>query len=242
MPVAPRMNGNRLIRFAVKVRVTSAAGLESNAGVTEKMALSMSQIDQSENTGSSFGRRAFIFGGAAAASGLIFWGLRRGTVAPAQPLAAGEGPRSVTVVRFSPDGQEIVRTTGPRLILTEDEWRRRLGRDAYWVMRHEDTERPFTGALLHEERRGVFRCAGCDLDLFSSLAKFDSGTGWPSFWQPIAPENIRESPDGSLVEVRTAVSCRLCDGHLGHVFTDGPQPTGLRYCINSVALKFAGLS
>jgi len=183
-------------------------------------------------------RRAFIFGGAAVVSGLAFWGLRRSTVAPALPLAANEGPRSVTVIRFSPDGEEIGRTNGPRVSRTEDEWRRCLGPDAFSVMRLADTERPYSGVLLHESRRGVFRCAGCDLDLFSSQAKFDSGTGWPSFWQPVAPENIRESPDGSLMEVRTAVSCRLCDGHLGHVFTDGPKPTGLRYCINSVALKF----
>ncbi len=188
--------------------------------------------------GEGWSRRAVIFGAAGAVSGLAFWGLRRSTVAAAVPLAADEGPRSVTVLRFSPAGEEIGETTGPRLVRTDEEWRRRLGRDAYWVMRHADTERPYTGALLHEERRGVFQCAGCDLALFSSAAKFDSGTGWPSFWQPIAPQNVVESPDGSLLEVRTAVSCRLCDGHLGHVFTDGPKPTGLRYCMNSVALKF----
>lgn len=186
-------------------------------------------------------RRAFIFGGAAAVSWLAFWGIRRGTVAAARPLTPDEGPRVVTVVRFGPDGKESGRTTGPRLALTDDEWRRRLGRDAYWVMRHADTERAFTGALLEEERRGIFTCAGCDLALFSSAAKFDSGTGWPSFWEPIAHENVVESPDGSLMVVRTAVSCRLCDGHLGHVFTDGPKPTGLRYCMNSVAMKFQPL-
>ncbi len=204
--------------------------------------LGVSSPDPETATGEFLTRRALVFGGAAAVSGLAFWGLRRSTVAPARPLAAGEGPRSVTVVRFSADGQEIGRTTGPRITRSDDEWRRRLGRDAYWVMRHADTERPLTGALLDEERRGVFRCAGCDLDLFSSQAKFDSGTGWPSFWQPIAPENIVESPDGSLMVVRTAVSCRLCDGHLGHVFDDGPKPTGLRYCMNSVALRFVALA
>ncbi len=183
-------------------------------------------------------RRALIVGGAAAVSGVVFWGLRRSTVAAARPLAANEGPRSVTVVRFSADGEEVGRTTGPRVVRTDDEWRRRLSRDAYWVMRHADTERPFTGALLDEHRRGIFTCAGCDLPLFSSAAKFESGTGWPSFWQPIAPENVVEEPDGSAMVVRTAVSCRLCDGHLGHVFTDGPKPTGLRYCMNSVSLKF----
>ena len=183
-------------------------------------------------------RRAFIFGGAAAVSGLAFWGIRRATVAPAQPLAADEGPREVTIARIDSAGQRLGTATLPRLVRSDAEWRRILGSDAYWVMRHADTERPFTGALLHEERAGLFHCAGCDLPLFSSSAKFDSGTGWPSFWEPIAPENVVESPDGSLMVVRTAVSCRLCDGHLGHVFTDGPRPTGLRFCMNSVALRF----
>jgi peptide-methionine (R)-S-oxide reductase len=109
------------------------------------------------------------------------------------------------------------------------------------VTRHEATERPFTGALLNEHERGIFHCVCCDLPLFSSGAKFESGTGWPSFYQPIAEENVAKTVDGSLMEVRTAVSCRLCDAHLGHVFDDGPPPTGLRYCMNSVSLRFTKL-
>lgn len=183
-------------------------------------------------------RRLFIFGGAAVVSGAVFFGLRRTTVKPARPLPVGRGRGVITVTRFAPDGEASVQTTGPRVVYTDEEWRQRLGPEGYRVMRLAETERPFSGTLLHENRRGVYRCAGCELDVFSSRTKFDSGTGWPSFWEAIAEENINELPDGTLMEVRTAVSCRVCDGHLGHVFTDGPKPTGLRYCINSVALRF----
>jgi peptide-methionine (R)-S-oxide reductase len=120
---------------------------------------------------------------------------------------------------------------------TDEEWRELLTPEQYAVLRHDGTERPFTSPLLHEARRGDFACAGCDLDLFSSTTKYDSRTGWPSFWAPL--ENaIVTKPDHSFGTTRTAVMCRRCEGHLGHVFDDGPQPTGLRYCMNGVALTF----
>jgi peptide-methionine (R)-S-oxide reductase len=188
------------------------------------------------------GRRSFIISTAAAVSSVAFWGLRRSTIAAAKPLAADEGPRQVTIVQFSPDGKKTGTVTVPRLIKADADWKRQLPADSYWVTRHADTERPFTGAYWNLEESGIFHCVCCDLPLFRSDTKFDSGTGWPSFWAPIAEENIVKTVDGSLMEVRTAVSCRLCDAHLGHVFDDGPKPTGLRYCMNSVSLGFAKLS
>ena len=121
--------------------------------------------------------------------------------------------------------------------LTDEEWRARLSPEAYQVLRHEATERAGTSPLNHEKRAGMFHCAGCDLPLFSSATKYDSGTGWPSFWEPL--ENaIRTKPDPGIFGDRVEVHCRRCGGHLGHVFEDGPQPTGLRYCINGVSLAF----
>jgi peptide-methionine (R)-S-oxide reductase len=117
------------------------------------------------------------------------------------------------------------------------EWHALLTSDQYAVLRKEGTERPYTSPLLHEERRGVFACAGCKLDLFSSTTKFDSGTGWPSFWAPL-DKAVGTVRDTSFGMVREAVHCSRCGGHLGHVFDDGPKPTGLRYCMNGVAMTF----
>ena len=127
--------------------------------------------------------------------------------------------------------------TSEEVIHSDAEWRSLLTADQYAVLRQAATERPFTSPLLHEERQGSFDCAGCDLALFSSTTKFDSGTGWPSFWAAI-DDAIRTKPDNSFGMTRTAVACQRCDGHIGHVFDDGPPPTGLRYCMNGIALKF----
>jgi peptide-methionine (R)-S-oxide reductase len=120
---------------------------------------------------------------------------------------------------------------------SDAEWRARLTGEQYAVLRQEGTERPFSSPLLEEHRKGVFGCVGCNHDLFASETKFESGTGWPSFWKPL-DKAVGETRDTSFMMVRTAVHCAQCGGHLGHVFDDGPPPTGLRYCMNGVALTF----
>jgi len=121
---------------------------------------------------------------------------------------------------------------------TDADWKKALSPEAYDVLRHAGTEKAFTSKLLNEHRDGVFYCAGCGQPLFSSKTKFDSGTGWPSFWQPINKKAVLVREDDSIGMQRTEVLCSKCGGHLGHVFDDGPKPTGLRYCMNGVALKF----
>ncbi|MFE8645989.1 peptide-methionine (R)-S-oxide reductase MsrB [Sphingomonas sp. NCPPB 2930] len=124
------------------------------------------------------------------------------------------------------------------VVLSEAEWKNRLSPQQYEVLRRSGTERPYTSPLNREKRAGIFHCAGCDRPLFSSAAKFESGTGWPSFWQPLAATAVHEESDTSFGVRRTGVLCQGCGGHLGHVFDDGPKPTGLRYCMNGVAMKF----
>jgi peptide-methionine (R)-S-oxide reductase len=132
----------------------------------------------------------------------------------------------------------VSKPTVRKIVKTDQEWKKSLTPEQYEVLRKKGTERAFTGKYWNNHEKGVYRCAACGLDLFSSDTKFDSGTGWPSFWQPIAKENVTEHTDRSLLMERTEAVCGRCGGHLGHVFDDGPAPTGLRYCMNSAALDF----
>jgi peptide-methionine (R)-S-oxide reductase len=190
------------------------------------------------NDRSRLTRRGFLIAGGAAAATIAF-DLRYGT-APAEAMAGA--PKEVRIVQFSAAGQRGDAVSMPLVIKTDAEWRQQLSPAAFDVTRRAGTERAYSGQYWNLHDKGLYRCICCDAALFSSDTKFESGTGWPSFWQPIAKENVRESLDLSWGMQRTAVSCRLCDAHLGHVFDDGPKPTGLRYCMNSVALKFAKLA
>jgi peptide-methionine (R)-S-oxide reductase len=183
--------------------------------------------------GTSTSRRALL-AGALSLTGFAVLRLARGAPPGGSPAAD-----TVTIEGFAANGKSEGTASLPRVLKSDAEWRAQLSPLAYEVTRHEATERPFSGPLDHTTADGLYACVCCGTVLFDSRTKFDSGTGWPSFYKAISHYNVVETSDRSLGMQRTAVSCKRCEAHLGHVFDDGPRPTGLRYCMNSVSLTFA---
>ncbi|MGH8233314.1 MAG: peptide-methionine (R)-S-oxide reductase MsrB [Rhodanobacteraceae bacterium] len=154
------------------------------------------------------------------------------------PALVHTAPGDVLLEFYGDDGRDLGTRRVPKLMLSDEQWRQRLSPVAFNVMRRNGTEWAFSGPHEKPAQAGLYRCAGCATALYDAATEFDSGTGWPSFWQPINKRNVVQGTDNDFGMQRIAISCARCDSHLGHVFSDGPQPTGLRYCMNSVALRF----
>jgi peptide-methionine (R)-S-oxide reductase len=195
--------------------------------------------------GTSWTRRAFLASGLGV-TGLLVWRAVRAADDPVNDARLSvddaNNPGPVTIVEFSDTGERRGLTSVPKVAKTNGEWKKLLSNRAYAVARKAGTEAAYSGSYHKLSNRGIYRCVCCANALFSTDAMFDSGTGWPSFWTPIARENIWTKTDSTFGMVRIEVLCRRCDAHLGHVFEDGPPPTGLRYCMNSVALRVAQVS